>query len=204
MRPPSTSEPDRPSAADSGKTPPAELARFGMALFLAALGVLFLASIAGYLVVRLRAPSWPPVGSPRLPGGLWISTLLLLLSSFTMHRALGRARAGRSRALVRWLAGTALLGTAFLLSQVLNWVHLLRVENLPAQRNLYAFTFYMLTGLHGLHVVGGLVPMALAVRRAGQGRYTPDHHGGVVLLSMYWHFLDAVWLVLFAVLMIAA
>ncbi len=202
MRPPSVPETEGPRPADSG-TAAAERARFGMTLFLVAIGMLFLASIVGYLAVRMRAPTWPPEGSPRLPGGLWISTLLLLLSGLTMHRALGSARAGRSRALVRWLAGTTLLGAAFLVSQVLNWVHLLRVENLPAQSNLYAFTFYLLTGLHGIHVVGGLVPMALAARRAGQGRYTPDHHGGVVLLSMYWHFLDAVWLVLFAVLMTA-
>jgi cytochrome c oxidase subunit III len=184
--------------------PTQRLGRFAMTLFLVALGVLFAASMVGYLVVRLRAPAWPPAGSPRLPAGLWISTLLLLLSSLTMHLALGQARAGRGRRLRDWLLATSLLGLAFLVSQVLNWIHLITVAHLPAKANLYAFTFYMLSGLHGAHVLGGLIPLGITATQAHRGRYTTGEHEGVVHMSMYWHFLDAVWLVMFAVLMIAA
>jgi cytochrome c oxidase subunit III len=175
-----------------------------MKLFLVALGVLFAASMVGYLVVRLRAPAWPPAGSPRLPGGLWISTALLLLSSLTMHLALGQARRGRSTPLRNWLLLTSLLGFFFLVSQILNWVRLVTVAHLPAQANLFAFTFYMLSGLHGAHVLGGLIPLGITAAHAHRGRYTAEEHEGVVHLSMYWHFLDVVWLVMFAVLMVAA
>jgi len=194
--------PAAPSQPGSTGTP--RLGRFGMVLFLVALGVLFAASLTGYLVVRLRAATWPPAGSPRLPAGLWISTLILLVSSLTMHLALSRARLGRTVALRNWLLATFCLGIAFLVSQVLNWSHLITAHHLRAQANLYAFTFYMLTGLHGAHVLGGLIPLGLTTARAGRQGYTPESHEGIVHLSMYWHFLDAVWLVMFVVLMVAA
>jgi len=191
--------------------------KLGMSLFLAALGMLFAASMVGYLVVRLRAPEWPPAGSPRLPGGLWISTLLLLLSSGTMHRALRAVRmrpesaagdetataAGHPRPSL-WLWCTFGLGVAFLVSQVLNWMHLVGIQRLPMQSNLYAFTFYMLTGLHGAHILGGLIPLAVTARRAGSRRYHAGSHEGVLYMSMYWHFLDVVWLVMFLVMVVAA
>jgi cytochrome c oxidase subunit III len=209
LGPPATPGPPVPSDLPARPDPPAapaasRLGRLGMVLFLVALGVLFAASMTGYLVVRLRAPTWPPAGSPRLPAGLWISTLILLVSSLTMHVALGRARRGQNEALRNWLLVTLLLGIAFLVSQLLNWSRLVTAQPLRAQANLYAFTFYMLTGLHGAHVLGGLVPLGLTTTRAGGGRYTPESHEGIVHLSMYWHFLDAVWLVMFLVLMAAA
>jgi cytochrome c oxidase subunit III len=196
---------DRP-AAPSPAAPPGSLrlGRLGMKLFLVALSVLFAASIVGYLAVRLRAPAWPPEGSPRLPGGLWVSTVILLVSGLTMRLALGQARRGRSRELRNWLLITGLLGVSFLISQLLNWSHLIAGQHLRTQANLYAFTFYMLTGLHGAHVVGGLIPLGLTTARANQGRYTAEAHEGVVHMSTYWHFLDAVWLVMFVVLMVAA
>lgn len=178
--------------------------KLAMRLFLIALGVLFAASMAGYLVVRLRAAEWPPAGSPRLPGGLWISTLLLLGSSGTMAGALAAIRDGHSAALRNWLYATGLLGVAFLVSQVLAWQSLVTTHHLPAQKNLYAFTFYLLSGLHGAHVLGGLVPLGITAARAARQRYTAASHEGVEYLSMYWHFLDAVWLVMFVVLMLAA
>ena len=189
------------------KTPPAAGAsagKLGMRLFLLALGVLFAASMAGYLVVRLRAPEWPPAGSPRLPGGLWISTLILLFSSGTMATALGAARGGKAAAARNGLLITFVLGVVFLISQVLNWHNLIVAHQLPANKNLYAFTFYLLSGLHGAHVLGGLVPLVITTIRAGRGRYTAQAHAGVEYMSMYWHFLDVVWVVMFIVLQIAA
>ncbi len=185
-------------------TPPPGAGKLAMRLFLAALAVLFAASMVGYLVVRLRAPEWPPEGSPRLPAGLWISTLILLASSGTMAGALAAIRDGRAGALRNWLYTTGLLGVAFFVSQVLNWQHLVTAHHLPAQKNLYAFTFYLLSGLHGVHVLGGLVPLAITATRAVRQRYTAEDHAGVEYLSMYWHFLDAVWIVMFLVLMVAA
>src|SRR4029079_454902 len=84
----------------------------GMWIFLATLSMLFLASIAGYLVVRLKAPAWPPPGMPRLPSGLWLSTGLLLAGSVTVHLALLRIRLGQRTATVRYLLATTGLALA--------------------------------------------------------------------------------------------
>ncbi len=189
---------------NGGRSAPAPVATglLGMKLLIAALSMLFAASIFGYLVIRARAPVWPPVGMPRLPSSLWISTLIIVISSVTMQAAARAARIGRQRAL-RWgMALTTLLGVAFLLSQTLNWFALV-AANLTAKTNLYGFTFYLLTGLHAAHVVGGLVPLAVVTARAFRGRYSAAAHAGVAYTAVYWHFLSAVWLVLFAILMVS-
>jgi len=175
----------------------------GMKILILALSMLFGASIFGYLVIRNRAEVWPPPGVPRLPATLWVSTLIIVISSFTMQSALRAARADRQAALRTGLALTTLLGGAFLLSQTLNWFALV-AANLTAKTNLYGFTFYMLTGLHAAHVVGGLVPLAVITMRAFAGRYSAAAHEGVAYTAVYWHFLGGVWVILFAVLMLAS
>jgi cytochrome c oxidase subunit 3 len=172
-----------------------------MAIFLASLAVLFAASIAGYLVVRLRAEAWPPPGMPRLPGGLVAATAILIACSVTIHLALASVRRGEITRMVRWLWVTTALGVLFLASQAVNWWGLV-ASHAGASANLYAFTFFMLTGLHAAHVVGGLIQLGFVTARARQGRYGSGRHPGVTYAAMYWHFLDAVWLVLLAVLVV--
>jgi cytochrome c oxidase subunit 3 len=174
-----------------------------MWIFLATLTVLFLAAIVGYLVVRMKAADWPPPGMPRLPGGLWLATLILVIGSFTIHRALRWIRAGEPSASARWLTVTLGLAAAFLAIQSWNWWGLIRLH-LTAKSNLYAFTFFMLTGLHAAHVIGGLALLAVVLLRSRGGRYGSGRHDGVTYAAMYWHFLDAVWIVLFAVLVVFA
>jgi cytochrome c oxidase subunit 3 len=174
-----------------------------MWIFLATLTVLFLAAIVGCLAVRLKATGWPPPGMPRLPAGLWLATAILAAGSATIHRALRLVRAGEGSASTRWLAVTLALGGAFLAVQGWNWWGLIRVR-LTAASNLYAFTFFMLTGLHAVHVVGGVALLAVVVARSHLGRYGSGHHPGVTYAAMYWHFLDAIWVLLFAVLVVFA
>ena len=175
----------------------------GMWIFLASLAMLFAAAIVGYLAVRLRAEAWPPPGMPRLPKGLWASTLVLMTSSVTVHRASRAIRMGESKSSTRWLQATFSLGLVFLVVQTLNWSRLI-AANVSAKSNLYAFTFFMLTGLHAAHVLGGLILLAVVTVRAHRGRYGSGQYGGVQYCAMYWHFLDAVWLVMFGVLVVAA
>jgi cytochrome c oxidase subunit 3 len=175
---------------------------FGMWLFLITLGVLFLATILGYLVVRMNPdPAEPfiPVDAPPLPRLLLLSTAALLGSSATMHATVRAIRAGaRSRAASA--AGlTLLLALAFLAVQGWAWLDLWRSE-LRIDDSLYAWTFYVLTGLHAAHVIGGLVPLAIVCVRARGGHYTPEHPEGAVYCAMYWHFLDGVWIILYATL----
>jgi heme/copper-type cytochrome/quinol oxidase subunit 3 len=183
------------------RTAPVELAtgKLGMRLLIASLAVLFAASITGYIVVRTRAEVWPPEGMPALPAGLWLSTVLIVVSSLTMMWAVAGIRRDRQRPLRLGLLLTLLLGLSFLASQTVNWFGLVAADVRPGA-NLYAFTFYLLTWLHALHVVGGLVPLGLVTARAWRGGYSAGFHPGVEYTAMYWHFLDVVWLVLFTVL----
>ena len=170
-----------------------------MWLFLVALGVLFVSVILGYVVVRVdNGSDFIPEGAPPPPALLLVSTALLLLSSVTMQGAVRAGRTGDRRQGPR-MAFTVALAVGFLALQGIAWWQLARESLLPTD-SLYAWTFYVLTALHALHVLGGLPPMAIVTARALRGRYGPDNHRGLVYCAMYWHFLDAVWLVLYATL----
>ena len=171
-----------PRQAREGAIPGAGV--LGMWVFLATLTVLFLAAIVGYLVVRLKATDWPPPGMPRLPAGLWLATLVLLAGSVTIHRAYRAVRQGERAASTRWLAVTTALACAFLAVQGWNWWGLIRLR-LTAASNLYAFTFFMLTGLHAAHVIGGVVLLAVVLARSVRGRYGSGAYAGVTYAAMY-------------------
>ena len=190
-----------PREARDGAIPGAGV--LGMWIFLATLVVLFVAAIVGYLVVRLKATDWPPPGMPRLPGGLWLATIVLMAASVTIHRALRMMRSGERTASTRWLAATLAFNVGFLVLQSWNWWGLIRVR-LTAGTNLYAFTFFMLTGLHAAHVIGGIALLGVVYARASRGRYGSGHHPGITYAAMYVHFLDAIWLLLFAVMVVFA
>jgi cytochrome c oxidase subunit III len=175
----------------------------GMWIFLATLAVLFVAAIVGYLIVRLKAADWPPPGMPRLPAGLILATFVLLAASATIHGSLRAIRLGERTSSTRWLAATLGLGIAFLVVQAWNWWGLVRLR-MTAGSNLYAFTFFMLTGLHAAHVVSGIALLAVVLARAFRGRYGSGHHQGITYAAMYVHFLDAIWLLLFAVMVVFA
>jgi cytochrome c oxidase subunit 3 len=171
----------------------------GIKVLILALSMLFGASLLAYLVIRLRAPAWPPPGMPHLPGALWGSTVIIVISSLTMHAAVRAAREGRGRALAAAMLLTTLLGVLFLLSQTVNWFSL-AAASLTASTNLYGFTFYVLTGLHAAHVIGGVIPLAVVTVRSWQGRYSAAFHPGVEYVAIYWHFLAVVWVVMFTLL----
>lgn len=185
-----------------------------MTLFLTSLGILFAASTLIYLIMRARAEQWPPPGAPELPAILWVSTGIILLSSVTIHLALRAIRNNAPGLMRAMLVITTLLAVAFVGSQVAAWyntehVHLTTpaageikaYETSPEmQLRFYVMLFWFLTILHGAHVVGGIVPLIITTRQAFIGRYTPKYHPGLSYTTMYWHFLDVVWLILFAVL----
>lgn len=188
---------------DRDQVNPPGTGTFGFAVLLASLSVLFVASVAGYLYVRINASQWPPAGMPGLPISLWLSTAVLLGCSVFVHRALKAIQKDDQKGLRRNLLWTLVLGSLFLVLQTLNYVGLAQ-SNLTAKTNLYGFTFYLLTGLHAAHVIGGLIPLAIVTRRARRGRYSSFFHPGVTYSAMYWHFLDGAWVVLFAVLLIGS
>ena len=172
----------------------------GFGLFLAAIGMLFASSMVGYLVIRHNSAVWPPPGSPALPVGLWLSTVIILLSSITMQFSLYSARQGRIWAVKLGLLATSVMGFGFLTSQYFNWLALIKLSFAPGTKSLHSFSFYFLTGLHGLHVLGGLVPLFIITAAAFAGRITGESHTGVHHTAVYWLFLCIVGLVMFAAL----
>ncbi len=173
----------------------------GMWLFLGSLMMLFGGCLTGFLVIRIRAPEWPPAGSPGLPSAFWISTVLLVLISAFLVVAEKAADGGEIGRLTRMLTAAAVLGAAFVLSQVSGWAGLAGASELP-QNNLFLFAVYVLSFLHVLHVLGGLVPLVWTAIRSRAGRYTATDHEGVTATAMYWHFLGVVWLAILAILVI--
>lgn len=178
-----------------------ERRRLGMWLFLASLAMLFGGCLAGFLVIRIRAPEWPPSGSPSLPTAFWISTVLLAMVSALLVAAEKAADRGEAARLTRMLSASAALGAAFVLSQVSGWATLAGASELP-QNNLFLFGVYVLSFLHVLHVLGGLIPLVWTAIRSRAGRYTAADHEGVTATAMYWHFLGVVWLGILAILVL--
>jgi cytochrome c oxidase subunit 3 len=172
-----------------------------MGILLMSLTVLFAASTFAYLLVRSRATQWPPAGFPAIPKTLWISTVVILVSSVTVQMALGAIKRDNERGLVRMLWATFGLGLLFLVMQAANWWEFYRSIGPDTQlRGQYLGMFYVLTGLHAAHVIGGLIPLGVVIYAAMKGRYSRNFHPGVRYSAAYWHFLDVVWVVLFSVL----
>jgi cytochrome c oxidase subunit III len=177
-------------------------ANLGMWLLIAALGMLFVASLVLYLVFRLTADQWPPPGHPPLPvGWLSISTFILIASGFTIQYALHSVRQGRLGLLSLGLGLTLVLALCFLYSQVMAWRIISQAETY-LRGNIYAGTFYMLTFLHAVHVLGGLIPLIVITVQAFLRRFSMSNWQPVKNLVMYWHFLDVVWIAVFLSLLL--
>jgi len=130
------------------------------------------------------------------------NTICLLSSSVTIHlavKALRNGQMGAFRAL--WFATTA-LGATFLLGTGREWRRLIYVDGLTIQTNLFGTTYYSLVGLHAFHVTVGLAGLTIVLLLALAGSVTREHAERCEVLSMYWHFVDAVWVVVFSVVYI--
>lgn len=178
------------------------LRQFGLVILMVSMSVLFTASIIAYVWTRLVNPVWKTPEMPELPLGLFGSTLMIAGMSVSMHLAMRDVRQNKSESLLRdlWLA--LAFGIAFMLGQALNWRTMAPGLNAPVPHPLYPFTFYMLTGLHAAHVVGGFIPLGITIASARRRRYTSSEHEGLRLCRQYWDFLGVVWLILLTALWI--
>jgi cytochrome c oxidase subunit III len=185
-----------------GFEPPRRAGLMAIYLFLAALGMLFVAGMLGYVLVRTRVGvqnvtiHWPP--------GLWLSTALILISSFTMHRAVQCIREERQRAFRRYLVATLALALGFVAVQGPSLWQLLSEHEVQKTRGLpiYGLIFFLVL-LHALHVVGGIVALARVNLGALSLRYDHERFEPVRYAAVYWHFLDGVWIVMFSVMRLA-
>jgi cytochrome c oxidase subunit 3 len=170
---------------------------FGLATFLVADGMTFAGFFAAYLTFKAVNPL--PAGSSYelellLPS---INTILLLVSSFTFHRAGSACRGARMRSCRNWLLLTIALGAAFLAGQMVEYFSL----PFGLTDNLFASTFYALTGFHGLHVTLGVICILIVWWQARDGgRITQKSHFGLEAAELYWHFVDGIWVILYGIL----
>jgi cytochrome c oxidase subunit III len=171
----------------------------GMLLFIASEIMLFGSFFTAYFFVRVvRGEPWPlpPFHLPVFVAG--INTAILVTSSFTMHWALQSIKRGNRAGLQAGLVLTFLMGLTFLLTQVMEYS---RIGFAP-HNGSFGTIFFCLTGLHGGHVFVGLTLLAFATIRAFRGHFSPEHHHGVELPGIYWHFVDVMWIVVYTTIYI--
>lgn len=130
------------------------------------------------------------------------NTICLLSSSLTIRRAERAIEQGQIRRFGTWWALTMLLGMSFLVGTAREWTRLIVHEGLTIRTNLFGTTFYSLVGLHATHVVVGLIGLSLVMIFTLTGRVNERHAERIQVLSLYWHFVDAVWVVVFTVVYI--
>jgi cytochrome c oxidase subunit III len=177
--------------------------QLAMIVLFGTLSMLFGASVVGYLITRSQNDVWKTASMPGLPVGLLASTILLAALSGAMHVALRAVRQNRFERLQRALTVALLLGLAFVVGQAENWRSMYAAAIATDARTLYAFTFYMLTGLHALHVIGGFVPLLAVLGKAKRREYSSSNHEGVKLCLQYWDYLGVIWSILLGVLYFA-
>ena len=185
--------------------------KFAMWLFLASDAMGFVGLIGAYIILRATLPGdlWIPVegmwqgpngGLPPLaPILTGINTFILIVSSFTMVRALDAIGRGSQGGLKFWLGMTILGGSTFLGIQVYEY-YVLMADGLNMNQHLYAATFYVCTAFHGAHVLSGVIYLSCIWIAAARGKYTADSHSPVELVGIFWHFVDLVWIILFTII----
>jgi cytochrome c oxidase subunit 3 len=175
----------------------------GMILFIASEVMFFAGLFAAYFNIRSSAPVWPPVGNIEfdLRGHVALPALLtvvLITSSVTCQLGLWAIRRGDRTALVRAFTITIVLGIVFLSGQLYDYSTLaFGVNDGP-----FGSTFYTLTGFHGAHVFAGVLMLGVILYRGMAGQFSARHHDAVEAASLYWHFVDVVWICLFSLLYI--
>jgi len=183
-----------PAPTGGGALDRRDLSWWGMALFIATEATLFVYLIASYFYVGGAATRWPPV-TPEIRMTA-INTVLLLLSSGSAIGADRSVRRGRIGPFKVWLIVTILLGAAFLSLQLYEYTAL----GFHAQTNAYGSLFYLITGLHGAHVAAGILILFYVLVRAFAGHFGTVHNAAARNAILYWHFVDAVWVVVFTAL----
>jgi cytochrome c oxidase subunit 3/cytochrome o ubiquinol oxidase subunit 3 len=159
-----------------------------------AIFVIFVAAYIFYIGKSLNGPT--PKQVLELP---ILTTICLLSSSLTVHASVAALKKSNTRMCSFWLAATVLLGGIFIVGTAHEWYDLICKHGLSISTNLFGTTFYSLVGLHATHVVVGLILLSLALLFSLRGEMKEQHSEKLEVLSLYWHFVDAVWVVVFLV-----
>jgi cytochrome c oxidase subunit 3 len=195
--------PETPRSHAPADPAQAKAGMLGMTVFMIVLGFFFAAGLLAYLVARTGrlghiVTSGAGVEHVAMPVWFWPSTLVILIASVVLHAAHSASRADRPERAGNLLLGTSVLGVLFLALQIPGLVQLVRAHRVFAAEHvlIYALVIF-LVGLHALHVLGGLGYLAVLASRARRQPFDASRAFRLRPLSVYWHFLAAVWLVMF-------
>jgi cytochrome c oxidase subunit III len=170
----------------------------GMLLFIASETMLFGSFFTAYFFVRVVNPgapdTWPPepFEFPVFVAG--VNTAILVTSSFTMHWALHSIKRGHRAGFLAGMTLTFVMGLTFLLTQAIEYLNV----GFNTSNGAFASVFFGLTGLHGAHVFVGLTLLGMVLVRGFRGHFSAEHHHGVELPGIYWHFVDVMWIVVYS------
>lgn len=180
-----------------------------MWLVLATLGMLFVSSMLLYVLMRLHVFGHTSDQAILIPYGAWGSTVIILFGSFTIHKAIAAIRFDKRDLCVKWLYVTSGVALAFLIVQSPCMWQILNEHRTIAQKTmaeqipgeiapvpLYGLVFVLIM-LHAMHVIGGVIALAVVTARARRGVYDHENYMGVQFAARYWHFLDIVWICMF-------
>jgi cytochrome c oxidase subunit 3 len=167
----------------------------GIFLFIGSEIMLFGSFFTVYFFDRVvnHAHPWPPHPFERPVFVALINTLILVTSSFTMHWATVSVKRGNRAGLQAGMVLTFLLGLTFLLTQVIEYHRI----GFNTSNGAFAATFFGLTGLHGCHVFVGLTILLAMTIRSFRGHFSPEHHHGIEIGGIYWHFVDVMWIIVY-------
>jgi cytochrome c oxidase subunit 3 len=178
----------------------------GMLLFITSEIMFFGGLFAAYFSIRASAAQWPTINpETNEPFTLAIfpfvgpATVLLILSSVTCQMAVWGIRRDDRVSFLRAMTVTVVLGVVFLLFQLTDYT-ILGSEGLTLASGTYGTTYYTLTGFHGAHVFGGVIMLSVVLYRGMAGQFSGKHYDAVEAASLYWHFVDVVWILLFSLL----
>lgn len=178
-----------------------ELRVQGFLLFMVSDLVLFSSFIFAYLYLRSTGQGWPPPGAPHL--NIWLAALnsiVLFGSGATMHFALENWKHRNFMKFASWISSTIVLGALFLGGQAVEYFTLYTKDHASwGGSGIFGASFFTLTGMHGFHVFVGIIYLIVLLLQAAAGKYTFAKYTGLTLGTLYWHFVDVIWVVLFSI-----
>jgi len=189
------------AVVDSIPVPVGHRYRLGAWVTICGILMLFVALTSAYIVRSASSNDWRPIVLPKV---LWLSTAIIVSSSLSIEIA-RRSLKQQSEAYGPWLISTLVLGTAFLVSQIIAWRQLVR-QGVYLAANPYNSFFYLFTAAHGFHLLGGLGALTYLVVKTRTVRTSIDGEsrrvGAADAVTIYWHFMDVLWIALFLLLML--
>jgi cytochrome c oxidase subunit III len=181
------------TGAEEVRRRPTPLA-IGVVVWLSSELMFFSGLFAAWFTLRASTSPWPPVGVELAKGRTAAATAVLIASSFTMHGAVKAGERDDRPGAIRWLGLTALLGALFLTNQGIEY----HDAAFSISSHAYGSAFYLMTGFHGLHVLGGLLFMGAVASTIGGSTSKAPAGPAVEVCAYYWHFVDVVWVAMFA------